>query len=555
MNPDQETQIEDFYHKLDQWISKQGIMFQLFKARGMGSPLTKIFGLIVRLVILLLLVAIVFWLILVNRPHSDGYRHNIEAQIQSNLGASKVTLENVGREKGGFLNGKLGIGSINIESSENTFFEDWYEKSLTSHGNDEDMLIGKTKSLSAEGVFVSPLGIGDGIYSKWSGRTININRLTCKLKTGAETDEIAQNAYQSLFHNYDELSVKDIEIDDANLLWGYGDVSRGEIKGAKIIATRDGDRWDLEISGGQFSHGWLKNASLIKMSATCYKSNKVVIHSALLNIGGGELKFKAKIMIQAEPEVTGEYNFKGVDVLAFIGQGYERWLDGSIGGNGVISGKLNTSMGLKTATTVNLVNPNATEQDDNSSEKKKTAERLAAKLEKSILVMRSEFSFLRTMRNVDFGHNYKHLIFDRGSFDIIQQGGDTRVENAEIRAGNLMIVKGAFSYAWNEYVEKTDKDPSLEDNAAAESSRQPGKLVKDDAKKNMQLIKTFKGKLMVGLLPSVFEHHQGILKQYPVDDASQRVWLPLEMRGSIKEVSSELTSALENAMKDEVKSR
>ncbi len=534
MDPKIDSLEAEFNQNIEQWISKQGLLFQIRHSKGLGSLFPHLFGLLVRLVILFLIGVIVFWFYLTSRLGSEAFKEDVQDQLAHGMNAGEVEISSINREKGGILSGEMVMSSLSMGETDLSFFEDWVVKEETVSVVGRRSVVERKNSATFEGVRLLPLGIGDNYFSGvgWSFKALNILKGELKLKTGAASDELALASYASLFKEYESFNLSTIEIYDTTIHWGHSESSAGVIRGAQLNISRKGEDWEILVTGGSFSHGWLKEASISEMKILCKKAGEVVIESALFTIGEGEMKLSARILVGAKPEVAGTYSFRGVKVLDLVGEGYDKWLGGEIDGKGVISGNMNTAGGIKLVTTVPLMgNPKRRGGFDSFG----PSDTSAPVGNESILVVRGDaFPLLKLFQMKDPRNSYALLRAHKGELVIESVGRDTRVKVNDLRCGinDLIFLRGEFDYSVKREVVGTGKD---DEEAEGEEL-------------SYDLAKVFSGKLKLGVISEAFENNLELLKTYPVDDSTLRVWFDVDMEGEIEELTEVLADKLYGVM-------
>jgi hypothetical protein len=547
MDPELETLEASFNNRIEQWLSKQGLLFQFTHNTGSGLIFPKICGLLFRLLIIAVIALAICWFYLSSRPNSEVFKEDVQQQLVKGLNASEVEILNISRVKGGLLTGEMIISSIAMGESEGSFFEDWYMKEENVSLVGRRSVTQTKKTATFDGVQFLPLGIGDNYFSGWSGKELNILKMELKLKTGAASDELAMTAYSSLFKEYESLNIDTIQIFDANLMWGYTENSTGSIKGAQFKIIRGIDSWEINVSGGTFSHGWLKNAPINKMKVICKSSGEVVVESASFNIGDGELKLNASIQIKSQPEVTGNYSFVNVGVIDLIGDRYEKWLDGNIGGTGEISGKLNSAEGLKVITTVNLYRKSKYRSAANASPDTKELEN------DSVLIIRGDnFELLKILQMKDSLNSYSLMRAHKGTLIIENQGADTQVTVNNVRCGSndLMLMQGEFKYLLsvkspNEVIDTSTLE--IKENEMNPGVDQPEN---NGLETTVGMERSFSGEINLGLTPEVFENNINALNIYPIDKPTLRVWINVKLNGQLESLTEELADELFDIMEE-----
>lgn len=522
MDHDLERMEASFISRAEQWISKQGLLFSLRNSVGMGSIMPRIYSLLIRLVILAVIGLAITWYILANRPSKESFREEVEEKIIAAMGASDGNVKNVGRKRGGLMSADLWIASIELKPSESSFYESWFgQEQSTSLGNAATREI--KRHFLATGVTLSPMKLGDGLWSGWSMRSAQINHLELKIKVGAESDTAAMQAYSQIFKPQETLKLQTISVQETDIYWGYDESSAGKIEKAKTEITRKDGNWVLGIEGGTFSHGWLKNASIVSMQVTLAPDGTVTISDAELTLGKGMLKFEAVLNVAASPSINGTYEFEKVGVLDLIGEKYSRFFNGTLEGSGTLTGKLNTAEGLITTTKVHLS-------------------------EDSPLIIRNVFPILQTLRNIDNKHSYHLMKCEIGSFVVRHAYGNTKISDISVRSDNLIHLKGELTYALPTKIEDEDIGSI---NSDSNSSAQ-GNPEFDDAAliDESTMFKVFKGNLSLGLLRDVFISKPWLYDIYPIDKETSKVWLNIELEGDIESVSSNLSEKMDEEAKE-----
>lgn len=549
MDPELTKLESEFKKNIDQWLSKQGILFQLKHASAAGAILPKICGLLFRVFVLIAIALGVFWFYLTNHVGSEAYKEKVTENLVASLNASKGEIKSIERHKGGLLNAQMLISNFQLDSSETSFFEDWY---VSKDGRDLDGAespVSEKKKLTAHSVTIQPLGLGDGIISNWSGKKISVGILSCHLKTGAESDKAAKASYLSIFKDFDQLTVNNVTIEEAHIGWGY-DISKGSIKGAVIEALRKGDTWYLTINNGQFSHGWLENANIESMTIECHKSGLVKVVEAKLRFGEGVLSFNADIKIQARPEVSGNFSFKSIKVLDLVGQAYAPYLSGQVTGEGSLKGHLNTTEGVSTKAKITLdaelvdSNGKLTDEEANIG----SQERM---LNEAFLIVKSKFPILATMRELNKVNSYNQLKLNQGGFVIEHKGGETTISDIDVRSGDFLVIKGALKYAWSKVKNKKEAEVDLDSglNETLIDQTDIGEIADEEIAVH-KLVRTISGNLRMGFVTDVFDDHPEILEIYPEEADTLRVWLPVKMQGELKDATTEIADRLNKIVQD-----
>ncbi len=544
MDPELDKLESSFNHKIEDWISKQGLIFQLTHITGNGSIVPKIYALCIRLLILSVIIICAFGYYLTKKPSTVGYREDIQKQIQEGLNASDVKVSNSSRSSEGFLTANLSMGAISLGETESSFFEDWFvtEEVVSELGKRYSKEY--RNSASIEGIQLSPLGIADNNFSGWSGKNLKIAKLKLKLKTGANTDDLAKTAYSSLFKNYKTLKIDNIQVSDATLIWGNSETTSGSIKGAQLNILKNADSLEINVTGGTFSYAWLKKAKIDAMKVICNRDGNVLIESAQFKIGDGEFKLNASIQIKAMPEVNGEYIFTNVNVIDLVGQSNVNLLSGKIDGKGKFLGKLNSNKSIKTITEITLnANPAASNAELSSPEVKDQAN-------ENLLTIRGEnIALLKTLQLKDQLHSYSILRTYNGVITIENQGLNTDIDLQDIRCGSngLILMRGKIGYGIR------DSEAAAEDeNLSNLKDKENNKIVIDE-KSHSELLneREFSGEIELGITPDVFGDNKKVFEVYPIDIETVRVWFKIPLDGKIEEITTDLADRLFSLMQED----
>ena len=213
MEIDQER-LNAFQSRMSNWVSRQGLFFQLRYASAVKGAESTVFGalmrLVVRLAILMLLVLLGFWIFLVVRVDFGWFRTDMGENISKALRTDSAMVGSVKRERG-----ELVLPKVSLGGGSESFFYDAEIRDLRTR-----------------------MGLLDGVLRDWDGEMIFIRDLVLSLKSGADTDEAASTAYEALFRKPEKFSFKVLEVESTTLNWGYSDMHRGAIEGSHLKATR-----------------------------------------------------------------------------------------------------------------------------------------------------------------------------------------------------------------------------------------------------------------------------------------------------------------------------
>ena len=513
MKPDSTT---SFDYRLEKWISKQGLFFILTSGRGGGSIVTKLFGLLFKLLILAFIGSVFGWFYLKKKPETESFKTELASQIAEGMSASDVEIAAISRVNGGVLSGDIHVKSIKLAETEASFFKDRLisEYEVNADGTRTDVEHNEVASFN--GVTISPVKITDNYFTGWSANNIKINDMELSLKTGADSDQEALDVYSSLFRKYESLNIKSISVANGTVYWGSSSKTVGSIKNGHFKILRNQNSWHIEVNEGIFSYAWLEDVELKNMKLVCDASGKVSVKEAHIILGKGELKFKAEFDIKAQPKVEGLYEFNRVNVLDLIGSKYEPWLGGQVKGLGTFSGYLNSVEGINYTTTITL-------SADSREENKET--------DSSIVIKGNKFPLLDVIQSVDLLNSYSKIRAHTGTVIFKYQGlkeiSDVTINS--VRCGpdpkGLILMNGEFQCSANDDIPFSLKE-----------ARSGGKQ--------------FDGQIKMGFLPKVFQGNLKLIEAFKEDEVVLRTQLNADIKGSIYNLTSKIAEELETVIEE-----
>lgn len=532
MNLEQER-LNDFQARMNEWVSKQGLLFQLRYAgnlKGAESNLFHTLGqLFLRFVLLVVLVALGFGWYLVNRIETKGFRSKLEASLVKNLVAEELEVKGVSRKRGMFK-----LGAVNMIGEEGSAFED----------------------LELRGV-QTLMGLTDGFLKPWSGDLVEINRLTAFVKGGANSDELAAEAYDSLFWSSDQLMIRTIIVAETNLKWGYSKSNQGHVIGSKMVARRKGEGWNVILTGGKFSQNWFRDLTLERMELELSPGG-FHIHEARLKKGATNISFTLKkVGGGLAPEFEGKGTIHGAELTDLIGEDYLTILSGVFSGDFSVYGSTNKQTGFKF-----LVDARMEEEDR--------------------IELKDGISLLRAISTADYLRSYRKVRLTEGGFRLATEPGKIEIENINLVASRLMRLEGGFSIRPPKADELSEdsavakgggfgdleqNDQVLSESAFLFTLRKAAELTADERKgsdllgkksgndlnekfssekKSRELRRLYlDGKVRMGILASSFERAPRLVEEFPVDEATELRWLDLNWDGeSPFEVGDELSKKI-----------
>lgn len=512
----EQERLDDFQARMNEWVSKQGLLFQLRYAGNVQGAKSSFFhtlgSLFLRLVLVLILVAFGFAWYLVKRVETAGFQTKVEESLVQGFRADDLELGGVSRKRG-----MLKLGIVNMIGGDKSAFED----------------------LELRGVQIL-MGLTDGLLKPWSSDTIEISSLKGYVKGGASSNESAAESFNSLFWSSENLKIRAIKVGDVNLKWGYSESNRGHVIGSKLVATRKGESWNLVLTGGTFSQNWLRDLALERMEIEL-NPDGFFIHEARMKKNGGDISFTLKkVGGGMSPEFEGKGAISGVPVSSFIGSDYNSLIGGLFSADFEFSGSTNTQQGFKFVVDAVLGEEDKIEALDG-------------------------ISLLRALSTADYQRIYRKVRFTEGGFRLTVEPGKLMVEDIALVASRLMRLEGGFTMRppredelpkdlvvaeKDRLTRFADVDQTTSESLFifslrqsgddAEFERESGELlfgereglapeeeIKSDARTRELQRVYLDGAVRVGILPSIFERHPELAEEFPVDEATELRWIDL----------------------------
>lgn len=517
-----------FNEQMNEWVSRQGLWFQLRHAADGQSLASKLARVGLRLIILLVIVALLFWVYLVRRVGKPEFRAGIRASIEETLHGRECVVGSIRKERD-----ITTISNIQMEGTDESFF----------HHLD----IGRLRL---------NMKLTDGLFGMWNGGGILIDRLDLDLKGGARSDSAASEAYQSLFTEHRSFEFEWVEAQKTNLSWGYSSNNRGAIRDSHMTAARDGDTWKLEFKGGTFSQNWIRHFEIAKMTVVCDDLG-VHIKEAELLADGGSLTFQVNIGEGGQPEALGSVVISSMPMSALLPYRFSEWVEGRISGEGTISGSTNSQEGISLDLDLSL-------KDGDE------------------LVLRDSLPLLSALSVVDVYNSYRKIEFTEGSCHIVTGGDLLRVDSIDFKAGDLFSLKGNVDVKppthaeiaraldmedarivtdiieknWkieDEILDAADSKSSLSDAAkgvgevivAATGEKVFSELaVLTTAVLTEKNVRRFGGAVKVGLKGDAFDKAPGLKRVYPEDTETGRISIDVPLSGRLQTLTLEQAEML-----------
>ncbi len=517
-----------FNEQMNEWVSRQGLWFQLRHAADGQTFIARMARVAIRLVFLLLLLLLLFWFYLVRHVESEGFREGIQSAVELHLKGRDCTVGGLRKERD-----VVTIASIEMKGTDDSFFHSMQARLVRLNMKLTDVLVGD-----------------------WDGGGVNIRHLNLFVKAGASDDAGAAKSYMSLFDQHDHFSFEWIEAESANIRWGYSENNRGSIVGSHMSAAREGDGWRLEFEGGTFNQNWLRNLSIGKLVVVCNKDG-VQIKEGDLHRDGGIVTFKLNMGSGGQPQAAGIVSFKSMPMKSLLPPRYHDWIEGTISGKGTIGGSTNSQEGIVMDMDLSL--------DDGD-----------------VMVLRDTLPLFSALSVVDLYNSYRKVSFTEGGVHIRTGGNTLQVDKIDLRAGGLLSLAGEVnvrppSYAeiakaleikdvkvvsdvieenWkmdDELLESSDVNTSLADAAkgvgdvvVGTSGARTGSA--DDVMKTSILaeknVRRFGGLMKVGLKRDAFDKAPQLKEAYPMDAATGKIWLDAPLGGRLQTLTLTLAERL-----------
>jgi len=463
----------EFQLRLDSWIARQSLWFQIRHASSGKNVIKCCFGLLFRLIGLLFILSIGFWFYLTKQVGNNAYTDRLKTEIMVGLNASKIDLDGVRRVNSKFWNAELSIKSLELNEGDESFYED-----VILEGDEKESMIVK-------GITLNPLGVTDGIFTDWSGTELFIQSLKAQLKAGEESNELAEASYKSLFKKHESIDIRLLKIGKVDLNWGYSKKTKGSINGASLEGELGDDGWSFVLRGGEFSYGFIRGAKIKEIKVNCAEEG-LSIEKALLSIGGGEVEFTAKRSVEKNPQIDGEISFSGLPLDQVLQGEFQSWLSGTVSGKGRVFGRLGSQKGLD----YDL--------------------RLDVK-EREEVVVADQFPFMRSMKLIDSMNSYRRFRFNSGGFQF-------KTEGEKFMLGGILLKVDSFlTLSGNITVEAKEREEVFE---VEDVTNEEGEI--KEVKKIISLAGSypyFVGDLKFGLTQGVFDRSEELQELFKVDKA------------------------------------
>ncbi len=552
----------NYITRLSDWVSKQGVLFQLVHGSavgGIGRPMIAIF---LRFIIIAVVVVLVGWFYFYNAVEKGGFADNLKAVVESKFGGDEVTLSKVSRGNQGVFAGVLEIGEISMNAGSDTTFESRADQSLSGRNQTD---------LEMNSIVLSPIGVMDGSVTPWKIEEISVDSVSAKLRLGGESEEEAMKSHGWLFNVVENSPLRRLYVANTNLSWGYTHLNLGSIKEVSLTGLLNSGGWDFTLADGTLNYMWLRSARIIKANIKVER-DQIVISDATLTMGQGAVKLDAIISVGARPQIEGSITFKRIPVNLALRDKYQDFIDGTVSGTGEFSGSLVDSKGLNYNLDIELGETDSFDITD-------------------------KIPAITALSVIDASSNYENLSFSEGSFEVSHLDGVTSIEEIRMLANNGIVAVGSFqlrapreaellrdlqgknSSEYEDELEnvlkkgfQSEKDKEDEsvvfgtamvDNSEAAKIRKTnrfgningaepshskylelGRRSSEEARDYFGTIRRFDGELKLGMSAASFLRSERLQAAYPFDNQSRKHWVVIPLSGSVQEVTGGTAEAL-----------
>lgn len=398
-----DERLAEFNGRMNDWIAKQGLLFQLTHGgTGLGGR-PPIIGALLRTLIsftlLLLLAAFGYGAFLFWKATGDELPRTLKVGISEGMRAEE--LKAVGFKR------TLGSGrykQILVQGSPNSF----YNKLEVRNAN-------------------FPMEPLDGLFGTWNAKTLSFGELEIALKAGEANDERANSSWQSLFEERPSFSFSKIEATSTTLSWGYSaPATWGNIIDSQLVANRTTEGWSLLFRGGTFSQGIFRDCQIEELKVELNAEEGFSVPSARLLIGDGSFEWSAKMVSGgASPELQIEGKLTQIPLNHFLPRGLLAAVSGTFSGELTASGSINDAKGIRFQIAGQAEGPEG-------------------------IYLTKEFPALGMLSHLDPNRSYRKLAFNQGSFQLNTNGDELAFSDINLQAHDsessqvVSVLRGNF---------------------------------------------------------------------------------------------------------------
>lgn len=372
-----DERLAEFNDRMNDWISKQGLVFQLTHGgTGLGGN-PPIVGSIIRtilsIVLLLLLAALGYSGFLFWKASGKELPKQLRKGIASGFGVEEVIASGFKRD---FSSGKY--KEIIAKGNQETFF---------------NHLAARKLDFSME-----PL---DGLFGTWETQAINIEEAQIALKAGAPDSEQASKSWQSIFHQRPDFSFQTLTVKKASLSWGYtSSATWGSIVDSQLTASRTSEGWNLIFKGGKFSQGIFRDFKIVKLEVELDPEKGLSIPEAEMKADEGTFTWSGKMLTGgASPTFEAQGQLTRIPLAKFLPPALLKVVNGNIDATFTATGSTNNEDGI-------CFTLHGKPESENG------------------IFLTKELNLLRMLSHLDAKRSYRKIPYNLGSF-ILETKGNT----------------------------------------------------------------------------------------------------------------------------------
>ena len=390
----EKERLRDYQKRVADWISNQGVFFQLRYAGtvGAGSILKQLGSLFAKLIIGLVFVAAVGYFLLQKHFESASYSEKIEGDLASAFGTSEIKSKGFSRARGSAV-----YEDLRLEDGEESFF---YKAKL--------------EGLSA------PIAFLTGLTTTWSPDTVAMSEAQFYLKSGGEDEEM-EKAYAGILESLTEGKLSSITINNFSCDWGYSKLTYGKIVNSRLKADRQDGEWVISLEGGSYQQNWLRDFEIIEGLLKVDETGLEVV-SLVLEKDNGGLNLSGSVggpIGQPTFDLNGSFKNLAVEKLFSVdGCIVREFVEGYISGDLNISGSSNSAVKLEGTASPAVMKP---------------------------LTIRERWPILRAISIIDTQRTFRRIDFQEGSFDFTTGEASLSLTNINLISNDTAQLKGALT--------------------------------------------------------------------------------------------------------------
>lgn len=398
-----DEKLAEYNGRMNQWIAKQGLIFQLTHGgTGLGGR-APIIGSLVRAglsLLFLVLIGLVACLgYFIWKATGDELPKTLEKGIAKGLHSSEIKTWGFERD--------LAAGSY---------------KQIIAEGTSDSFY----NTLEARNISF-PMEPLNGLFGTWDAKALTFGELKIALKAGEADDERAQSSWQSLFEKRPSFSFSKIEVARTTLSWGYrSPATWGSIVDSQLVANRTPTGWSLLFRGGQFSHGIFRDCQIERIEVELDQEEGLSVQSARLQMGEGSFEWSGKALTGgASPHFQVEGKLLEVPLGKLLPQGILSAVNGTFSGDLTANGSINDVEGIGFQISAKPGGENG-------------------------LNITKQFPILELLSHLDSNRSYRKICFNQGSFQMSSKGSEFSFNEIDLQSKDsetsqiIAVLKGSF---------------------------------------------------------------------------------------------------------------